>query len=194
MDDFSKHGNQELFHYNNEKSSDKGVVVSVSPPLQYHQPRCPVELNLDHLPQYIDHHHFVQQQDHVQPPTGALEDHRQLDKHVIAQIIQPIVKTNPIISIKMLITETKTFMNYISSYKKAWLAKQRALEMIHGNWEESYAKLPNVLGALQSCVSRTMVFEEGEMIPAKNVSFGHLVHAQMDLHIAPIVQVDDTWY
>ena len=96
-----------------------------------------------------------------------------------------------------MIIETKTYMNYISSYKKAWLAKQRALEMIHGNWEESYAKLPNVLGALQSCVSRTMVFEEGEMIPAKkwlHVSFGHLVHAQMDLHIAPIVQVDGTWY
>ena len=45
----------------------------LSPPLQYHQPKCPVELNLDHLPQYIDQHHFVQQQDHVQPPTGALE-------------------------------------------------------------------------------------------------------------------------
>jgi len=48
-------------------------------------------------------------------------------------------------------------MNYIPSYKKTWLAKQRALEMIHGNWEESYAKLPKLLGALQSCVSGTVV-------------------------------------
>jgi len=32
-----------------------------------------VELNLDHLAQYIDYHHFVQQQDRVQPPIGVLE-------------------------------------------------------------------------------------------------------------------------
>ena len=44
-----------------------------SPPLQYHQPRCLVELNLDHLPQYNDRHYFIQQQDSVQPLTGALE-------------------------------------------------------------------------------------------------------------------------
>ena len=45
----------------------------MSPLLQYHQPRYPVDLNLDRLPQYIDRHHFVQQQDRVQPPIGALE-------------------------------------------------------------------------------------------------------------------------
>ena len=43
-------------------------------------------------------------------------------------------------------------MNYTSSYKKTWLAKQRVLEMIHGNEKESYVKLPKLLGALQSCV------------------------------------------
>ncbi|KAH1203239.1 hypothetical protein GmHk_17G049528 [Glycine max] len=42
-----------------------------------------------------------------------IEDHHQLDKHVIGQIIKPIVKTNPTVSIK-----TLTFMNYAPSYKK----------------------------------------------------------------------------
>ena len=32
-----------------------------------------LDLNFDHLPHYIDRHHFVQQQHNVQPPTGALE-------------------------------------------------------------------------------------------------------------------------
>ena len=59
MDDFSEHGDQELFRDNNDQSNDEGVVVPISPPLEYHQPRCPVELNLDHLPQYFDHHYFV---------------------------------------------------------------------------------------------------------------------------------------
>ena len=85
------------------------------------------------------------------------QDNRKLDKHVIAQIIQPIVKTNPSVSIKMLIAEIKTFMNYIPSYKNTWLAKQRALKMIHVNWEESYAKLPKLLGALQSFVHGNVV-------------------------------------
>jgi len=67
-------------------------------------------------------------------------------------------------------------MNYTTSYKKTWLTKQRALEMIHGNWEESYAKLPKLLGALQSCVSGTVVaaqtesvFEGGEIVLGKRM-------------------------
>jgi len=56
-----------------------------------------------------------------------------LNKHVIAQIIQPIVIMNPAISIKTLVAKIKTFMNYTPPYKKIWLAKQRVLEMIHGN-------------------------------------------------------------
>ena len=48
-------------------------------------------------------------------------------------------------------------MNYTPSYKKIWLAKQRALEMIYENWEESYAKLPKLLEDLQSCVPGTIV-------------------------------------
>jgi len=106
------------------------------------------------------------------------QDHWQLDKHIIAQIIQPIVKTNPTVSIKTLIAEIKIFMNYTPSYKKTWLVKQRALEMIHGNWEESHAKLPKLLGALQSCVLGTVVaaqtesvYEGGEIISGKRTLY-----------------------
>ena len=84
------------------------------------------------------------------------QDHRQLDKHVRAQIIQPIVKINPTVSIKTLIAEIKIFMNYTPSYKKTLLAKQRGSEIIHENWEESYTKPSKLLGALQSCVLGTV--------------------------------------
>ncbi|KAH1188907.1 hypothetical protein GmHk_20G056785 [Glycine max] len=65
-------------------------------------------------------------------------------------------------------------MNYTSSYKKTWLAKQRELEMIHGNWEELYAKLPELLGALQSCVPKTVVaaqsvYEGKEIMSGKRI-------------------------
>ena len=55
MDDFSEPKDKESFHHNNDQSddqsNDEGVVIPTLPPLQYHQPRCPVELNLNHLSQ-----------------------------------------------------------------------------------------------------------------------------------------------
>ncbi|KAL5146141.1 hypothetical protein HKD37_06G016022 [Glycine soja] len=295
MDDFTEDEDQQFFDHINQQSDDQsddqiddeGVgrpTTPPSPPLQYQQPRCPVDLNFDHLPHYIDRPHFVHQQHNVQPSVGVLEvgmtfddksqciraikeynirnhfdcrtiysdqrrlhfvcklhengctwslgacnskrhnkwiiksirghhtclvpmltqDHRQLDKHVIAQIIQPIVKTNPTVSIKTLIAEIKTFMNYTPSYKKTWLAKQKALEMIHGNWEESYAKLPKLFGALQSCVPGTVVaaqteslYEGGEIVPGKRLfkrvfwSFGPCINGFAYCKL--IVQVDGTW-
>ena len=132
------------------------------------------------------------------------QDLRQLEKHVTTQIIQPIVKTNSTVSIKTLIAEIKTFMNYTTSYKKTWLTKQRALEMIHGNWEESYAKLPKLLGALQSCVSGTVVaaqtesvFEGGEIVLGKRMlkrvfwSFAPSINGFAQCK--PMVEVDGAW-
>ena len=94
-------------------------------------------------------------------------------------------------------------MNYTPSYKKTWLAKQKALEMIHGNWEESYAKLPKLFGALQSCVPGTVVaaqteslYEGGEIVSGKRLfkcvfwSFDPCINGFA--YCKPIVQVDGT--
>ena len=71
-DGFSEDEDQQFFdhinHQNNDQSDDEGVggpTTPLSPPLQYHQPRCPVDMNLDHLSHYIDRHHFLQQQHNV---------------------------------------------------------------------------------------------------------------------------------
>ena len=76
--------------------------------------------------------------------------------------------------------------------------------MIHGNWEESYAKLLKLLGALQSCVPVTVVvaqtesvYEGGEIVPDKRMfkrvfwSFGPCINDFA--YCKPIVQVDGTW-
>ena len=113
-------------------------------------------------------------------------------------------QTNSTVSIKTLIAEIKMFMNYTPSYKKTWLAKQKSLEMIHGNQEESYANLPKLLEALQSYVlgtvvtaQTTSVFEGGEIVPGKRMfkcvfwSFGPCINGFA--YCKPIVQVDGTW-
>ncbi|MED6142045.1 hypothetical protein PIB30_109623, partial [Stylosanthes scabra] len=35
------------------------------------------------------------------------------------------------------------------SYKKVWMAKQKAIAKLYGDWEESFAILPRLLSALQ---------------------------------------------
>ncbi|KAH1233937.1 hypothetical protein GmHk_09G026263 [Glycine max] len=95
MDDFSEDEDQQFFDHINEDSDDEGVsrpMTPLSPPLQYHQPRCPVDLNSDHLPHYIDRHHFDQQQHNVQPPIGALEVGMAFDEK--AQCIRAVKEYN----------------------------------------------------------------------------------------------------
>ena len=92
MDDFSKDEDQRFFDHINHQSDNEGVGGPTSPPLQYHQPRCPVDLNLDHLPHYIDRHHFIQQQHNIQPPTGALEFGMAFDEK--AQCIRAVKEYN----------------------------------------------------------------------------------------------------
>jgi len=67
------------------------------------------------------------------------------------------VKTNPSIPVKSLIVEIQNRYGYSVSYKKAWKAKQKALEMQFGDWEESYNHLPRWLQALQESLPRTIV-------------------------------------
>jgi len=140
--------------------------------------------------------HATQRGHHTCLAPMLIQDHRQLNKHAITQIIQPIVKTNPIVSIKTLIVEIKTFMNYTPSYKKTSLAKQTTLEMIHGNWEESHAKLPKLLEVLKSCVPKTMVAAKTKSGGGKKMlkrvfeSFGPCINGFA--YCKPIVQIDGT--
>ncbi|KAH1256972.1 hypothetical protein GmHk_03G007032 [Glycine max] len=103
MDDFSEDEDQQFFDHINhqsndqsdDQSDDEGVgrpTTPSSPSLQYHQPMCLVDLNFDHLPHYIDRHHFVQQQHNVQPPTGALEVGMTFDEK--AQCIRAVNEYN----------------------------------------------------------------------------------------------------
>jgi hypothetical protein len=39
---------------------------------------------------------------------------------------------------------------YEVNYGKAWRAKQLALKMVYGDWEESYAVLPKQLQAMKA--------------------------------------------
>ncbi|XP_016164146.1 uncharacterized protein LOC107606620 [Arachis ipaensis] len=51
------------------------------------------------------------------------------------------------VSIKVLQEATEATYGFRSSYRKVWLAKQKEVSQIYGDWEESYADLPRwILG------------------------------------------------
>ncbi|RYQ94230.1 hypothetical protein Ahy_B08g089108 [Arachis hypogaea] len=108
-----------------------------------------------------------------------LQDDAKLESDTIADVISPLVEADPSIKIKSIIAEVQSRFNYTVSYRKAWLAKQKSVAKIIGDWKVSYQTLPIMLKTMTAKMSRSRV-----QIKRLHVySFGHC---------KPLVQVDGT--
>ncbi|XP_020986016.1 uncharacterized protein LOC107481570 [Arachis duranensis] len=85
--------------------------------------------------------------------TSISSDHRQLDYHVICARILPLVRTDAAVTVKVLQQATEADYGFRPSYRKVWLAKQKAVAQIYGDWEESYAELPSWMLGVQSTMA-----------------------------------------
>ncbi|XP_025635876.1 uncharacterized protein [Arachis hypogaea] len=85
------------------------------------------------------------------------QDHGRLDSKVIVQHIFSMVKADPTISIRVLQGGVVNHFCCKASYRMVWLAKQRVIARIYGDWEESYNELPRWLFAMQMYFSGTWV-------------------------------------
>ncbi|XP_057733907.1 uncharacterized protein LOC130949101 [Arachis stenosperma] len=65
--------------------------------------------------------------------TSISSDHRQLDYHAIYAKIFPLVRANAAVSIKVLQEATEATYGFRPSYRKAWMAKQKAVAQIYGD-------------------------------------------------------------
>ncbi|XP_057756403.1 uncharacterized protein LOC130975662 [Arachis stenosperma] len=70
------------------------------------------------------------------------QDHSKLDSDIVTEAIRPLVEMDLSIKVKSIIAEVQSRFNYIISYRKAWLAKQKSVANVFGDWEESYQALP----------------------------------------------------
>ncbi|RYR74388.1 hypothetical protein Ahy_A02g009081 [Arachis hypogaea] len=77
-------------------------------------------------------------------PTMS-QDHRQLDSSLICKVILLLIQSNPSVSIPVLQGAVQTGYHFKPSYRKVWMAKQKAIARIYGDWEESYNKVPKLL-------------------------------------------------
>ncbi|WVY94019.1 hypothetical protein V8G54_033107 [Vigna mungo] len=78
------------------------------------------------------------------------QDHNRLGSQIISHHIREMIESDPSTPIATIIASIKTSMGYTTSYRKAWLVKQHAIEHVYGNWEESFNKLPCPLQAMQT--------------------------------------------
>jgi len=84
------------------------------------------------------------------------QDHVRLDLFVIAHNIVHLIKTNHDIQIKTLIVDILQRFGYTVTYKKAWIAKQKALEIAFGSGKESYSYMHVWMTAAQHFVPNTI--------------------------------------
>ncbi|KAH1249712.1 hypothetical protein GmHk_05G013014 [Glycine max] len=69
------------------------------------------------------------------------------------RIVHPaegMVREDPSIKISLIQERINSEFAYKVSYKKAWLAKQKAIAIEYGDWDESYAKLSSWLTHMQN--------------------------------------------
>ncbi|XP_016195793.1 uncharacterized protein LOC107636830 [Arachis ipaensis] len=79
--------------------------------------------------------------------SSISSDHRSLDYHVISTFIMPMVRADAAVNIKVLQNATVAQFGFRPTYRRVWMAKQKAVAVIYGDWDESYNELPRwVLG------------------------------------------------
>ncbi|XP_057740193.1 uncharacterized protein LOC130957345 [Arachis stenosperma] len=131
------------------------------------------------------------------------QDHSKLDSLTIAEAIKPLVEADPSLKVKSVIAEVQSKFNYTISYRKAWLAKQRAVEKIFGGWEASYEALPIWFEAM--CHKEPSAVVHFETMPAyqgddlvgdirvlHRVFWSYYPCIRAFRHCKPVVQVDGT--
>ncbi|XP_020970087.1 uncharacterized protein LOC110268340 [Arachis ipaensis] len=140
---------------------------------------------------------------HTCMATSILSDHRQLDYHVICATIFPLVRAYASVSIKVLQEATEATYGFRPSYRKMWMAKQKAVAQIFGDWEESYGDLPRwilgVTSTMDGCVAllKTSPVRVGDQVDEDRVYFHRMFWTfppciEAFQHYKPLVSIDGT--
>ncbi|XP_012573947.1 uncharacterized protein [Cicer arietinum] len=141
---------------------------------------------------------------HTCSSTMISQDHQQLSSTVICESILQMVTPDPTISVSVLIAHIRSRYTYTTTYRKTWIAKQKAIERIYGNWEESFKELPRWILAFKHYLSGTVTvievgpfIEDGQRVPNKAVFHRLFWSFQPCIkgfdHCKSVVSVDGTW-
>ncbi|KAH1091651.1 hypothetical protein J1N35_018908 [Gossypium stocksii] len=87
-----------------------------------------------------------------------------MDSDMLASLILPTAKADPKTSVPILIANIRSQLRYTPSYRKAWIAKQEALEKMHSGWDASYNEVWQWCQVLERYVPGCII--DFEMTPA----------------------------
>ncbi|KAJ7974396.1 Transposon protein, putative, Mutator sub-class [Quillaja saponaria] len=131
--------------------------------------------------------------------SGMTQDHYNLDKGIIAEYIKNTINEDPTTPGAVLLTMIKDHFHYSPSLSKIFKAKKKAINLVFGNWEESYNELPRYLNALR--VTNPGTRFEWKVNPTNNPgqvifqrvfwAFGPSIEAFH--HCRPVLQIDGTF-
>nr|XP_025674234.1 uncharacterized protein LOC112774081 [Arachis hypogaea] len=135
--------------------------------------------------------------------SSITSDHRRLDYHVISAFIMPMVRADASVSIKMLLNATASHYGFRPTYRRVWMANQKAVALIYGDWNESYNELPRwVLGVQVTmpgsiAVLRTSPVRIGGQLDESQAYFHRLFWTfppciEAFRHCKPLVSIDGT--
>ncbi|KAE8782954.1 hypothetical protein D1007_43646 [Hordeum vulgare] len=74
--------------------------------------------------------------------------HRQLTFEYLGYKIMKYIAVDRIVKVRFLMRTAKKLYGYEVKYGKAWRAKENAIRMLYGGYEEAYNQLPRLLGAI----------------------------------------------
>ncbi|XP_057749260.1 uncharacterized protein LOC130968166 [Arachis stenosperma] len=135
--------------------------------------------------------------------TSISSDHRSLDYHVISAFIMPMVRADASVSIKVLLNATTAHFGFRPTYRRVWMAKQKSIAFIYGDWDESYNDLPRwVLGVQLTMpgsvvVLKTTPVRVGGQVDESQAYFHRLFWTfppciEAFRHCKPLVSIDGT--
>ena len=68
-----------------------------------------------------------------------------------------MIRVDPAFKVKSIVNFVKNKYGFVITYKRAWLAKNKAITKVFGDWDKSFEELPRYLQTLMQPNPRTVV-------------------------------------
>ena len=95
--------------------------------------------------------------DHTCLRTSIDQDHSKLDSNVISHHVMKLVEANPRVPVSTIQASVAQQFEYQIHYNKGWLAREKALHLVYGDYDKSYNELPGFLVAMTRFIPGTIV-------------------------------------
>ncbi|XP_057523863.1 uncharacterized protein LOC130803678 [Amaranthus tricolor] len=88
------------------------------------------------------------------------DEHPFLTSNFVTDLIVDMIRVNPAFKVESIVNFVNNKYGFVITYKRTWLAKNKAITKVFGDWDKSFEELPRYLQALMQSNGGTMVHWE----------------------------------